>query len=111
MLKWDRASNFDDFVMNTTDFYSQLATPLTVLYQIFLFVRISMGQKWDEDNIKEEKKLIHFALEKTFLETIKIKVPSNLAEKLKIQMKIYIEYFLEKQLYSPKFSESVSRLE
>ena len=76
-----------------------------------------LGRSCVSDNIsekpvsKEEIKLIRFALEKPFLETIKIKVPSNLAEKLKIQMKIYIEYFLERQLYSPKFSESVSRLE
>ena len=58
----------------------------------------------------EEIKIIRFALDKPFSEIVKIKIPANLLEKLKIQMKDYIEYFLEKQLYSPKFSESVSRL-
>lgn len=58
----------------------------------------------------EEIKLIRFALDKPFSDTVKINVPANLAERLKVQMKIYIEYFLEKQLNSPKFSESVSRL-
>lgn len=58
-----------------------------------------------------EIKLMRFALANPFSETVKINVPVNLTKRLKDQMRVYIEYFLEKQLNSPKFSESVSRLE
>lgn len=56
MRSWNKLATFDEFVMNITDFYSKIATPLTVLFQIFLYTRdIEARKKQKPQNQRTER--------------------------------------------------------
>ena len=59
----------------------------------------------------EEIKLMRFSHEKSLNEAVKLNVSDKLMNDLKAQMKFYLEYILEKELYSANFSEKVNNLE
>src|SRR3989344_2032668 len=58
----------------------------------------------------DEIKIMRFAHDMPFAETVRINVPVSLSSKLKEQMKYYLEYILEKQLSSVEFSEKINRM-
>ena len=58
----------------------------------------------------DEIKILRFATDKPIASVVKVNVPDKLAERLKEQMNFYLEYVLEKQLNSVKFSEKIKNL-
>lgn len=58
----------------------------------------------------EAIKILRFMKEKTLSDTIKLNIPETTKKELKEMMKYYMEFILEKELYSAKFSEEVNNL-
>ena len=58
----------------------------------------------------EEVKIMRFANDRSLCDTEKINISDKLMNDLKSQMKFYLEYILEKELYSANFYENVNNL-